>query len=69
MTTMDERAIATTVDASIWPRKELALLYKQKQLEGRTRAPCSRRPTIHPEIGPEEGKRSTSFVPDAHRHE
>lgn len=28
----DERAIATGVDASIWPRKELALPYKQKRL-------------------------------------
>jgi hypothetical protein len=37
--------------------------------QGLTRAPCPRRPTIHPEIGPEEGKRSTSFVPNAYRHE
>jgi hypothetical protein len=70
MTTMDERAIASDVDVSIWPRKEWALLYKQKQLaKAWTRAPCPRRPTIHPEIGPEEGRRSTSFVPNAHRHE
>jgi hypothetical protein len=32
MTTMDERAMATDVDVSIRPRKEWALLYKQKQL-------------------------------------
>ena len=32
MTTMDERAMASDVDVSIRPRKEWALLYKQKQL-------------------------------------
>jgi hypothetical protein len=32
MTTMDERAMATDVDVLIRPRKEWALLYKQKQL-------------------------------------
>ena len=65
----DERAMTTDVNVSIRPRKEWALVRKQKQLEGLTRAPCPRRPTIHPEIGPAEGKRSTSLVPNAHRRE